>query len=199
MLRVGIDFDNTIVNYEGVFHKAAVDAGWMPKDIGTSKQAVKSYFIDRNEEPRWTELQGLVYGKAIEFAKPFEGLLKALLEMQTDNMLLFIVSHKTRYPIIGDKLDFHEAAKTWLAENGIEQHMSQIYFCPEKDEKVQQIADLQLDWFIDDLPSILEHQLFPENTKGMLFDPDGHHQTKHNAGHISVQRWTEIPSVLRCK
>ncbi|UAA39523.1 HAD family hydrolase [Paraneptunicella aestuarii] len=199
MLRIGIDFDNTIVNYDGVFHKAAVELGWLPEEsdkiIGTSKEAVKNYFIERDEEPRWTELQGIVYGKAIVHAKPFQGLIRAIHDMLADNMLLFIVSHKTQYPIIGDKLDFHEAAKTWLAENGIEPHISQIYFCPEKDEKIQQISDLHLDWFIDDLPSILNHQQFPEHTKGVLFDPDGVHPAIEN--HSLARRWSDIPHILR--
>ncbi|MCY7294456.1 HAD family hydrolase [Alteromonas sp. a30] len=194
-MRVGIDFDNTIVNYQGVFHKAAVDLGWLPESVGTSKQEVKHYFIDRNEESRWTELQGVVYGKAIRHAKPFEGLTQSLVQMKTDNMLLFVISHKTQYPIIGDKLDFHAAARLWLATNGLERCFDQVYFCPEKDEKVQQIADLHLDWFIDDLPSILEHDDFPEHTKGVLFDPDDHHQTFSSARRVS--HWSDIPHLIR--
>jgi len=197
MFRVGIDFDNTIVNYDGVFHKAAVEAGWMPDTVEPGKQAVKQYFIDRDEEPRWTELQGKVYGKAIKHAKPYAGLVNALLRMQTNNVLLFIVSHKTRYPIIGEKLDFHGAAREWLAVNGIEQLIRQTYFCPEKEEKIQQITDLQLDWFIDDLPSILKHPQFPENTRGILFDPDCHYQSDPLAfAHRSVNQWSEIPRIV---
>lgn len=198
MYRVGIDFDNTIVNYDGVFHRAAVDLQWMPSSIGQSKQAVKQYFIERDEESRWTELQGKVYGDAIQHAKPYNGLINALLRMQTNNVLLFIVSHKTRYPIIGEKLDFHEAARKWLAINGIEQLFRQTYFCPEKEEKIQQIVDLQLDWFIDDLPSVLAHPNFPVNTTGILFDPDSHYQTDPlMSAHQSVNQWLEIPGIIQ--
>ena len=195
MIRVGIDFDNTIVNYEGIFHKAAVDLGWMPASVGTSKQAVKHYFIDRNEEPRWTELQGVVYGKAIRHAKPYEGLTQALVQMKTNNTLLFVVSHKTQYPIIGDKLDFHAAARLWLANNGLERCFDQVYFCVEKDEKVQQIADLHLDWFIDDLPSILAHPHFPDYTQGVLFDPDHQHADMHTFQRVT--HWSDVPSMIR--
>lgn len=195
MVRVGIDFDNTIVNYEGIFHKAGVDIGWLPESVEKTKQAVKRYFIERNEEPRWTELQGLVYGKAIRDAKPYDGLGQALAQMKTNNMLLFVVSHKTQYPIIGDKLDFHAAARLWLANNGLERCFDQVYFCPEKSEKVQQIADLHLDWFIDDLPSILEHELFPAHTQGVLFDPDKHHQGYEK--HTLIHHWSDIPQLIR--
>lgn len=197
MYRVGIDFDNTIVNYEGVFHKVAVESGWMPSTIGQSKQAVKQYFIERDEESLWTELQGKVYGSAIQYAKPYEGLVNALLKMQNNQVLLFIVSHKTRYPIIGEKLDFHDAASEWLAASGIEQFIRQTYFCPEKEEKIQQIADLHLDWFIDDLPSILNHPQFPENTRGILFDPDFHYQSEPLAfAHRCANLWSEIPQIV---
>ena len=77
-MRIGIDFDNTLVNYYGVFYNTAVSLGWIEPGIGESKNSVKSFFIERDQEPKWTELQGIVYGKTIAQAKPFDGAKSSL-------------------------------------------------------------------------------------------------------------------------
>ncbi len=42
-MRIGIDFDNTIACYDGVFHKAAIERGLIPDDLDSSKNAVRDY------------------------------------------------------------------------------------------------------------------------------------------------------------
>lgn len=171
-LRIGIDFDNTIVNYHGVFYRTAVALGWLPAEVGQAKSAVKQYFLDQNNEPKWTELQGIVYGRAIADAKPYEGALKVIADWHQAGHQLFLVSHKTQYPVIGDKLDFHQAARQWLEAQGLTQYFQQLHFCPEKTLKIATAAELQLDAFIDDLSNVLLHLDFPADTQKILFCAD---------------------------
>ncbi|WP_105168791.1 hypothetical protein [Pseudoalteromonas sp. T1lg23B] len=175
---IGVDFDNTIANYTGVFHSVAVALGWLPTNIGTSKSDVKSYFIEQGIEPQWTELQGIVYGKEIHQAKPYENCLEVLKTFKAQGHLLKLISHKTRYPIIGDKVDFHSAATEWLRNNAFIDHpdspfeRSNIFFNETKAEKIACIAAQQCDVFIDDLESILLAPNFPPETRKVLFNVD---------------------------
>ena len=61
-MRIGIDFDNTIACYDGVFHAAAVARGLIPAEIPTDKTSVRNHLRAIGREPDWTELQGYVYG-----------------------------------------------------------------------------------------------------------------------------------------
>ncbi|MGJ8682427.1 HAD family hydrolase, partial [Paraglaciecola sp.] len=112
---IGIDFDNTIVDYSGVFFDTAIGLGWLKNgQSGSSKEEVKHYFVSKGLESKWTELQGIVYGKTIAEAKPYSGVVSCLKHWAESGHELKIISHKTKYPIVGDKLDFHSAALNWL-------------------------------------------------------------------------------------
>lgn len=191
-MRIGIDFDNTIVNYDGVFYRTAVQLGWLDATVGQSKNEVKQYFISRDNESRWTELQGIVYGETIQQAAPYFEVKESLTELRNRGATLFLISHKTRYPIIGEKRDFHRAARQWLDSRELTMLFNELYFCPEKDLKIARISALDLDWFVDDLPSILQHPDFPSATQSLLFDPDNHHQVPLN----TARSWSEIPKLL---
>lgn len=187
-MRIGIDFDNTLVNYDGVFYRSARQLGWIAEQSGQSKEDVKQFFIRQDQELRWTELQGIVYGRDIQFATAYAGVNDTLEQWLAQGATLFVVSHKTRYPIIGDKLDFHLAASQWLQQQDLTRYFEQVYFCPQKETKVKQIAELALDVFIDDLPSILLDPHFPPHTQGILFAPG---QAVHTALR-TVASWQEL-------
>lgn len=192
-MKLGVDFDNTLVNYDGLFYRTGLETGWIPEWVGRSKQAVKSYLIQQNQEHRWTELQGIVYGETIKYASPYPGSFDTLNELKTSGAALFLVSHKTQYPIIGKKRDFHQAAQNWLVQHGFIELFDAIYFCPEKDTKIQKITDLQLDAYIDDLPDILMHRHFPPATQRVLFDSG---KTLYQ-GLLRIEDWRELLTCLR--
>ncbi len=177
-MKVGIDLDNTIIDYTGLFHRAAKQMEWLSDDsVGTDKSSVKSYFIEREEEPKWTELQGIVYGQTIANAKAYEGVVECLQAWLDDGHELSIISHKTQYPIIGEKLDFHRAALEWLGENIFSQlssdqfDSSNVFFNPTIARKVAVVAQQKCDVFIDDLKKIFLHDDFPIATRKVLFAP----------------------------
>jgi len=193
----GIDFDNTIVSYHGLFYATARCLNWMPEQQDQSKNAVKNFFVSRNLEPKWTELQGKVYGEAIKDATPYDGVKDMISILCSRGIKVHIISHKTQYPVIGDKLDFHKAAEAWLEKNGIFElgiPQSNVHFNSTKELKIRMIRDLNCQVFIDDLPSILHHEEFPPKTKKILFDP--YAANTENREFLSMTHWSELEGLL---
>ncbi|MBM3871975.1 MAG: hypothetical protein FJ392_13640 [Verrucomicrobia bacterium] len=74
-VRLGLDLDGTIVLYDEVFHRHAVERFAMPRELPVNKTAVRDWLrCQPDGEARWTELQGLVYGSLMPGAKLAPGL-----------------------------------------------------------------------------------------------------------------------------
>ena len=197
-MRIGIDFDNTIACYDGVFHKAALERGLIPADLGSSKNAVRDFLNGSGRKDEFTELQGYVYGARMDLVAPYAGFDAFLEAANAAGHDLFIVSHKTRHPMLGEKHDMHAAARGFLAARGFAGvqgvRPENTFFELTKEEKVARAATLGVDVFVDDLPEILSMQGFPAGLRAILFDPDSHHlDGKGFERHAS---WASIQSAL---
>lgn len=161
MNHIGLDFDNTLIDYDFLFYKLAIELNLIPEDTQKSKVGVREYLIKIGREKAFTELQGEVYGKKIQFAESSYGVKDALIELKEKGYKFSIVSHKTKFPIIGEKHDLHESALNWLKnnkfldENVLNIKKEDIYFEPTKEKKVKRINDIKCDFYIDDLEEIL--------------------------------------------
>src|ERR1700730_10175386 len=69
--HVGIDFDNTIVCYDALFHRLACERSLIPRDLAANKTAVRDYLRTVSKENEWTALQGIAYGERMAEAAPF--------------------------------------------------------------------------------------------------------------------------------
>lgn len=196
-MRIGIDFDNTIACYDGVFHKAALERGLIPSDLGSSKNAVRDFLNGSGRKDEFTELQGYVYGARMDLVAPYAGFDAFLKAANAAGHDLFIVSHKTRHPMLGEKHDMHAAARGFLVARGFAGttgvRPENTFFELTKEEKVARAATLKVDVFVDDLPEILSMQGFPPGLRAILFDPDGHHPDGSFERHAS---WASIQSAL---
>lgn len=174
-MRIGIDFDNTIACYDGVFYAAALERGHVDASIARDKNSVRDDMEGRGLKEEFTALQGYVYGARMDLVKPYPGALEFVQAASKAGHSLFIVSHKTKIPMIGPPYDMHRAARLFLANNGffdaglIEQ--SNAYFEQTKENKVSRASLLGVETFIDDLPTILEMTGFMPNTRKILFAP----------------------------
>lgn len=175
-MRIGLDFDNTIVRYDSLFHKVALENGLISADLPVNKLAVRNHLRLIGREDDWTEMQGTVYGGRMEEAEMFPGVLDFLHWARQTYLPVFIVSHKTRYPFRGDQHDLHSAARGWV-ERWLEETIpaERIFFEVTKEEKLARIGACDCQLFLDDLPEILTAASFPTATERLLFDPDGHH------------------------
>lgn len=185
-MRIGIDFDNTIACYDGVFHAAAIERGLIPPGLDRDKNSVRDHLNGSGRKDDFTELQGYVYGARMDLASPYPGFAEFVGRAQTAGHTLFIISHKTRYPLRGPKHDMHAAARGFLATHGLVGHgaaridPAHVYFELTKEAKVARVAELGCDMFIDDLPEILELPGYPDGLRKILFDPDD--RFNHRAG-----------------
>lgn len=192
---IGLDFDNTIVCYNKIFHNLAVTKGLIPKELPAHKLAIRDYLRNANQELLWTLMQGEVYGTQMSEAEPYPFVAQFISNAQSNGHTIFIVSHKTKYPFMGPKWDLHEPAKAWIKSN-ITVKEGQVFLEPTKESKLARIAELQCDCFIDDLPEILTDALFPVSTSPILFDPDNSH-SKLKLPTIEVhQSWESIHKML---
>jgi len=198
-MLIGIDFDNTIACYDGVFHKAALELALVPNDLGPSKNAVRDYLNGAGRKDAFTALQGHVYGARMDLVSPYAGFVDFVDGARAAGHELAIVSHKTKTPMAGPAHDMHQAAWDFLTAHGIASEAriarQRTFFELTKEAKVARIAALGCDIFIDDLPEILTMDGFPKSVRGILFDPDGHHAGKP----LPVSRygtWADLRSAL---
>src|SRR5580700_7790646 len=96
-MRIGIDFDNTLIDYDRVFVEAARERGLVPRDFAGSKRAVRDAIrLLPDGELTWQRLQGHVYGAGIDGAVPVPGSQGFLQRCARERVSVFIVSHKTQ-------------------------------------------------------------------------------------------------------
>jgi hypothetical protein len=180
-VRIGIDFDNTIICYDKVFAAAAHTRGLLPEGWTGSKTEIRDYLQSRpGGELAWQGLQGWVYGKGIAGAEIYPGVREFLASCQQARSDVYVVSHKTRFGHQDpDRVDLREAARDWLRSAGLVGTESSplsidaVYFEDSQAAKVDRLASLDLDVFIDDLIDVFEQPRFPRRVRSILFDKSG--------------------------
>ena len=203
-MRIGIDFDNTLVCYDQLFWTLAHDVGVVDESVAHQKDAVRDHLRKQGLESVWTNLQGKAYGSRILEASPFPDVLGALAEFCRRGWEVCVISHKTRSPIAGEDYDLHAAAWNWLSTHGIIDFLPRTsthlpaFFELTKREKLQRIADVGCDWFIDDLPELLTDSSFPQDVGRILFDPHQRNEPLPE-GIRRFSTWRDAVSVLTAK
>lgn len=172
-MRIGIDFDNTIVDYSDIFTKQACRLGWINAGASRTKQEVRDLIKELPDgEMKWKKLQGLVYGQSILEANPFEGVIKFIKRCRAEHIDVFIVSHKTEYTeALEEKINLREAAWDWLKAKGFLNSVDadKIFFEHPREDKLNRIQALKCTHFIDDLEDVLLEPQFPKNVIRILF------------------------------
>jgi hypothetical protein len=200
-MRIGIDFDNTIVSYDKLFHKVAIEKQFVPPNTPSNKLAVREYLRRTDKEAIWTELQGYVYGARIGEASAFPGVVEFIQRAGDAGHILAIISHKTKYPFLGAKYDLHAAAHLWVKRNlsiGATSLIpaDHVFFVSTKEEKIALVKKFACDVFIDDLPEILLSPAFPVASRRFLFDPEGHHGKADFPNCFVFRSWIDIQGIL---
>ena len=200
-MRIGIDFDNTIVSYDSVFHAVAVERSLLRTDVQPRKLAVRDHLRALGREDEWTEMQGHVYGTRMEDAEAFPGVIDFVRRATARGHSVAVISHKTRVPFMGPPHDLHAAARGWIESklrNGRGPLVPDdlVFFEPTKAEKLARVAAAACDVFIDDLPEILLAPEFPAGVSRFLFDPDGEHDVVEGSGLRVCASWKDIAAAL---
>jgi hypothetical protein len=177
VMRIGLDFDNTIIRYDDVFRQAAIARGLVPAEFHGTKQQVRDAIrLLPDGELQWQALQGYAYGKGIQGATLFAGLGDFLRCARARGDTILVVSHKTEYGHFDpDRVNLRRAAIQWMkgqgffAEQGFSLLPGDVYFASTRSEKLSCIGDLACDVFIDDLEEVLADPQFPGSVRRILF------------------------------
>ena len=197
---IGVDFDNTIVCYDGIFHRVALERGLIPADLPQDKTTVRNHLRQIGREPDWTEMQGYVYGPRLIDAQAYPGVLDFFRAAVQQGIEVRIISHKTKHPFLGEQHDLHAAAWGWLEANGffdparIGIRRDQVFLELTKESKHQRIGTLGCTHFIDDQPEFLLDPGFPAGVERIHFDPCL--TAKPENGLRSAGSWEQITTEL---
>ena len=95
-MKIGIDLDNTIINYAEVLKSVAQSLNIIDKSWSGSKEELK-LFLKTKEHGRylWERVQGLAYGKFIFEASLFPGVFRFLWLCKKRQIEVHVISHKT--------------------------------------------------------------------------------------------------------
>ena len=174
-----MDFDNTIVSYDAIMHKVALEQGWIEPQLQKSKKQIQDHIrLTSDGERKWQQLQAIVYGQRIRKAQLMEGVLDFLQSCTKHEIKVYIISHKTRYSNLGEsKDDLRVAALDFMRQNGffdenlLNLPVDSVYFESTREEKVSRIETLHCTHFIDDLEEIFLEKSFPKTVEKFLYDP----------------------------
>ena len=196
-MRIGIDFDNTIIAYDQVFCAAAKLGGFIGADFSGGKQAVRdSIRLLPDGEQTWQRLQGQVYGKGISGATLIPGVDGFLRRCRAEGCSVSIVSHKTEYGHYDpERINLRDAARQWMTANGLVEGefgipALNIFFEGSRSEKLARIAALSCTHFIDDLEEVLLDPGFPPNVERILLSE--HEELNPTAPYVVCASWRDI-------
>ncbi len=202
ILRIGLDFDNTIANYDQAFPDVARILGYQTK--AANKRDLKVELIASAEgETAWQKVQGLTYGKHIDQASLYPGVLEFVVRAKARNCEVFVISHKTQFGHFDEsKTSLRDASTAWMISKKIvgqgaaQVDAAHIFYASTRDEKIAKIRELNLDIFIDDLSEVLTDSSFSAKTKKILFGPDSDQVANSDSAIFTSQSWREIGDKL---
>lgn len=193
-MRIGVDFDNTLVSYDRAFAAVGKEEGLLPADFTGGKDAAKRRLCEeRPDGYLWERLQGLVYGRRIDRAELYEGAAEFFRQSRERGGRVYIVSHKTvlahHDPL---RTNLRESALGWMKQQGFfDAHgfgldTGQVFFEDTRDAKVRRIGELDCQIFVDDLPEVLGHADMPLACRKILFAGE------HSGPFEYAANWTEV-------
>lgn len=195
-LRIGIDFDNTIIAYDEVFRAMAKSCGLIDRGFVGGKRAVRDAIrLLPDGEIAWRRLQGQVYGKGIGGATMAAGVETFLRRCRAVGCDVMIVSHKTEYGHYDPEcINLRQAARDWMTTMGLLDGeygipAANVFFEDTRAEKLARIAALSCTHFIDDLEEVLSDPAFPANVRRILLSDGEPHP---NASYTVCATWRDV-------
>jgi hypothetical protein len=201
-MRIGIDFDNTLVTYDEVFGAAAAGFAAIGPGVGRQKRDIRDYLRTLPDgELTWQRLQGYVYGKGISGAQMFPGVDAFLRRCRNEGAEVVIVSHKTEFGHHDpDRVNLRDAARGWMtaqgffAKDGYAIPPGNLFFEATRAEKLRRIAMLQCCCFIDDLEEVLDDPDFPPGVTRILFSQA--ELPGHAPAYAVCRSWNDIEKLV---
>jgi len=186
--KIGIDLDNTIINYENSFKRFLKEHNIQVKKIDKFK--IKKLIKKNKKFTNWTQAQEEIYGKYIIYAKKFKfyDLFESF--ALKNKFKLYIISHKTRLSEYSKKYNLKKEANLWLKKN-LKKKKYKIFFLNSITEKLNKIKTINPDFYIDDLEKILINKRLPKRIKKILFS------IKKKSKIVNFDNWKKIKEFIK--
>lgn len=171
---LGLDLDNTVIDYGPAYARLADS---LKVDVQVADREHIRAQLRRSEfdDEEWQHFQSVLYTEGLELAIPAEGVSDLLTTCCDLGLEVHIVSHKTTHgPRNFGARELRPPAQRWLERHLISHGLldsQRIWFTDSLAEKIDTIAALNLDVFIDDLPQVLDHPEWPNRTLGIQYAP----------------------------
>ncbi len=204
-LMVGVDLDNTIVDYDALLRGLVSERGLVAGSGKTGKKDVRDMVRRMKDgENEWQKLQGALYGPRMGEALPAEGAATFLTACRKQGVCFCIISHKTEYAGRADTgTNLRDAARVWLGKNGFfaaegpAMSDGDVWFESTRGEKIARIRSLECTHFIDDLEETFQEESFPDSVEKILYlagaSPAGDEQGRRVPAGVRVfASWHEI-------
>jgi hypothetical protein len=196
-MRIGFDLDNTIFDYSKALEQLVREDLRFPGTQILKKEHVKTYLIQNFDEDSWTEFQGKLYTSCFDNVSVSPNTIELLNDLSRYNEV-HILSHKTRFPALGPQIDMRIGSMQKLEELGLkvrfgsEKSGIKVRFFDTSAEKIHVINSMNLDFFLDDLQSILVKVTTTQTRALFTSDP-----TDHDLPFRVFQNWSDIDTYLR--
>ncbi|CAN0544876.1 unnamed protein product [Laminaria digitata] len=198
-MLIGIDFDNTIVRYDDLFARLALEADYLDGVPVGGKTAVRDAVRLQHGDDAWQLMQAEAYGLRMAEADMMPGFLGFVGSARRLGIPLVVVSHKSVFSHAAPGPNLRYAALGWMRANGFFDpgglgfNVDDIYFEGTRPEKVARIRELGCTHFIDDLPELFGEKGFPENVLSILLGTGGEGADHANA---VIADWFDIRDFL---
>lgn len=196
-MRLGIDFDNTIIAYDHVFKMVAMQQDILVDHIAPNKTALRDHIRTLpNGEITWQQIQAQVYGPQINQARMFEGFDFFIKKCRAKNICPFVVSHKTKFAAQDPTVNLRTHALAWMESHHFFDTLGfsrdHIIFESTREKKIKRLIDLNCTHIIDDLIEVLTDTHMPQSMQKIWFSQT---RTSH-PNIIQCPTWADITTCL---
>ncbi|MBI4665249.1 MAG: hypothetical protein HY751_02435 [Nitrospinae bacterium] len=197
-LLIGVDFDNTIADYDDLIFSIALERGFTAPGADRGKKSVRDAIRLLPEgDILWQSLQAEIYGPRMRDAKLKDGAREFFERCHGAGITTCVISHKTEYAGMDTTgTNLRSAAMGWMAgqgffsPGGLGLKPGQVYFESTRFEKVERIGAAGCTHFIDDLEEVFLEDSFPADVGKILFCQEG--QGPFPPGVVVMKTWKEI-------
>jgi hypothetical protein len=178
---IGLDFDNTIVSYDELMHRIAVERRLVAASDTKTKRAIRDRIRQRpNGEIEWQQVQALAYGPLMREARLIDGAEPFVRQCRDAGIAVAIVSHKTEYaPYDATRTNLRTAALDWMIAHrffdpgGLDLRRDDVYFESTRADKIARVKAIGCSHFVDDLEEVFLDPSFPTDVDRILYAPQG--------------------------
>src|SRR5438105_31008 len=117
---IGIDFDNTIICYDAVLFRLAVQRQLVPPSARPNKKYIRDQIRTLPDgDVEWQRLQAVLYGPGMAEAVLADGVADFIRNCRRRGLPVSVVSHKTAHSNLGGSpVNFRDAADQWMRDHG---------------------------------------------------------------------------------